>query len=95
LAGVDVVVHDAAGAAIPGATAYLLPMQSGPTSPQGPTAFGVTDSAGHVPLEGPGGLPYAVTVVLAGFLPASRVVLLDAGCRGNLEVGLTVALKYE
>ncbi len=62
---------------------------------EGETAFGVTDSAGHVKLEGTGDQPYAITVVLAGFLPVSRVVLLDAGCQGALEIRLTVALKYQ
>ena len=95
LAAVDVIVHDAEGLAIPGAMAYLLPMQNAATSPAEKTPFGVTDSAGHVTLEGTGGRPYAVTVVLAGFLPTNRVVLLDAGCRGSLTVGLTVALKYQ
>jgi hypothetical protein len=94
-AKVDLVVRDAEGVALPGAVAYLLPMQLGPSMSVTTPVPVVTDSRGRATLAGTGGEPYAVTVVLAGFMPVSRIVLLEAGCRGTLVIDLAVALKYQ
>jgi hypothetical protein len=88
---VALTVQDEQGAAIPGATAYLLPLKA-PSSSN--IVFAVSDPNGRAHLEAPGSAAYVVTVLMAGFSPSTSVRLFEAGCSGRLTVTLQVSLKY-
>jgi len=84
---VNVTVADAAGAAIPGASVYMLPMGR-PAAEVRPV---LTDDLGHARLELRETGVHAVLVLLSGFFPQTRTILLEAGCTGSLPVTIHVA----
>jgi hypothetical protein len=87
LSDIRVVVKDEEGAAVGGASAYLLAMSSNDaalsqiTSPEGIAAFSV-----------PKGGTFGVVATLLGFHPSSQVVRFEAGCSGSVELVLKVML---
>jgi hypothetical protein len=85
---VNVAVSDAAGAAIPGASIYLLPMGTPATNVR-PV---LTDDLGRARLELRATGVHAVLVLLSGFYPLTRTVLLETGCTGSLPITIQVAM---
>ena len=83
---ISVTVQDEFGGAIEGAIVYLLPMIGMPPE-SGPTRV-ASDHLGQARLSAMGGAPYAITVALAGFVPASMPVRFELGCSGQLLVKL-------
>ena len=86
---IHLVARDVAGAALGGATAYLLPAEGLPSTAA--VEVEVTDASGVATFEALGNQPYALTVLMRGFEPVTRLTLVSPGCRGNVTVELSVA----
>ena len=86
---IDVRVVDAMGVGIPGASVYVLPMDS-PRAEQG-VAPKIADDSGVARLSETGSGVHALVVLMAGFFPQTKTVLLEPGCSGSVEVTLEVA----
>jgi len=70
-----------------GASVYLLPM--GRPAPDARPVL--TDALGHARVELREDGVHAVLVLLSGFFPQTRTVLLETGCTGSLPVTIHVA----
>ena len=81
-------VRDQTGAAIPGASIYVVPV-AGPPSRASVTSA-VTDARGFADLQVPGNEAYVVTVVFVGFMPEARALYLRQGCSATHALILRV-----
>src|SRR6185295_9132124 len=87
IAVVNVAVAESTGAAVPGASVYVLPMGTRMADAR-PT---LTDELGRARVELPEPGVHAVLILVAGFFPQTRTVLLERGCSGDLPVTIHVA----
>jgi hypothetical protein len=85
-ARLSVFVRDEAGAAIPGASVYMVPNAGSVEAP----IVAKTNGAGTATLEAGSSGVYAITVVLGGFTPQARALTLRKGCSGLARVTLTL-----
>jgi hypothetical protein len=83
---VNVSVTDALGTAIPGAAVYLLAKAATPE-----VTTGVSDQAGKASLARTGSGVHVVVAVMPGFDLDWHTVLLEPGCRGQVNMVLRVA----
>ena len=90
LSQIAVTVQDDFGGAIEGAFVYLLPMIGAP--PESGPVRAMSDRLGRATLRAMGGSPYAVTVALAGFVPASIAIRFEPGCSGGVLIALKAML---
>jgi hypothetical protein len=86
LSQIAVTVQDDFG----GAIVYLLPMIGAP--PESGPVRAMSDRLGRATLRAMGGSPYAVTVALAGFVPASIAIRFEPGCSGGVLIALKAML---
>jgi hypothetical protein len=96
MAQLEVWLHDQEGSGIEGAAVHLTDgryVRGGIEPP--PTFRRYSDSRGRALLEVPGNRTYTVIVVLAGFIPVTRVLQLKDTCAGSTSVVLHVAFTED